>query len=130
MASQVYEAQKIAPLANDWVLQIKDDLEFCKIQLDEVEIINMKRTKFKALVNESIAKEGQKYLENLESAHSKSKGLRVQQKLHSYLQNQDLTLQRKQLQFRLRIFTYECRANFRNRHEKNTNTQDLSIDKP
>ena len=55
----------------------------------------MKRTKFKALVNESIAEEGQKYLENLKSAHSKSKGLRIQQKLQSYLQNQDLTLQKK-----------------------------------
>ena len=90
----------------------------------------MKRTKFKALVNESIAEEGQKYLENLKSTHSKSKGLRIQQKLQSYLQNQDLTLQRKQLLFRLRTFTYECRANFRNRHENDINTQDLSIDKP
>ena len=48
LVKQVYLAQKIAPFQNDWVLQIKDDLELCDIDLTESEIANMKKEKFKS----------------------------------------------------------------------------------
>ena len=120
LAKQVYEAQRVAPLPNDWVSQIEDDLQFCNIHLSETEIKMMKRTKFKALVSDRISEEGHKYLENLKASHSKSKGLSVQMKMQSYLRNQDISLQEKQLLFKFRTFTYECTENFKHMHENDT----------
>ena len=43
LVKQVFNAQKILPLKNDWILQIEDDLKFCDIQLSETEITCMKK---------------------------------------------------------------------------------------
>ena len=62
LARQVFDAQKLAPLKNDWICQIEDDLKCCDIYFTENEISQMKRTKFKSIVNEGIREAASKYL--------------------------------------------------------------------
>ena len=41
-----YTIQNIAPIKNDWCMQIKSDLELCNINLSEAEISTMKKEHF------------------------------------------------------------------------------------
>ena len=112
LARQVFDAQKLAPLKNDWICQIEDDLKCCDIYFTENEISQMKRTKFKSIVNEGVREAARKYLLESKESHSKSSSISNDLKLQQYLQCKELSLNEKQLLFRLRTYTYECKANF------------------
>ena len=112
LARQVFDAQKLALLKNDWICQIEDDLKCCDIYFTENEISQMKRTKFKSIVNEGIREAARKYLLESKESHSKSSSISNDLKLQQYLQCKELSLNEKQLLFRLRTYTYECKANF------------------
>ena len=121
LVKQVFNAQKILPLKNDWILQIEDDLMFCDIQLSETEITCMKKEKCKTVVKENIRTKAREYLLNLKSNHSKSKGLNEDYLLQPYLQSETLTLQEKQLLFQFRTYTYDVKSNFKNKYNNDLN---------
>ena len=75
LIKQVFKAQQISPVKNDWCLQIIEDLKLCNIDLTEHEISLMKKTTFKTLVNTKITAVAKNYLLGLKQKHSKSKNL-------------------------------------------------------
>ena len=119
LVKQVYSAQKIAPYKNDWILQIKDDLDMCNIELTETEIAKMKKEKFKVLVKNSVRELAKEHLLNIKNSHSKSRGLNENFVIQTYLQSKMLSLQEKQLLFQLRTYSYNCKANFKNKYKDN-----------
>ena len=54
LVHKVFQSQKIFAVKNDWVLQIRSDLEECKINLSEHEISKMSKYSFKKLIKENI----------------------------------------------------------------------------
>ena len=124
LIKQVFLAQSIAPLKNDWVNQIKDDLTALNIDFTESEMKNMKKEKFKLLIKEKVREHARNYLLDLKSKHSKSRGLSDKFEMQPYLKNKSLSLQEKQLLFRFRTFTYECKANFRNKFQSDLSCTD------
>ena len=113
LAKQLFQVQKLAPLKNDWIKQIEDDLRICDISLTEAEITVMKRANFKSLVNRSLREAVKKHLKSLKELHSKSKGLDEKLQVQPYLHSNEMSLQEKQLLFKLRTYTYDCKANFK-----------------
>ena len=75
LVRQVLETQQLAPVRNDWCLQIDEDLKLCDIQLTKEEISNMKKNKFKKLVSQQVTSIARDYLLTLKRKHSKSAGL-------------------------------------------------------
>ena len=116
LVKQVYLSQKLSPVKNDWCLQIKIDMEYCKIDLTEEEIKNMKKEKFKNLVNTNVREIGREYLLSLKSQHSKSSGLNDDFKCQKYLITEKLSVEEKQLLFSFRNRTYECKTNYKNKY--------------
>ena len=57
LVKQVFNAQKLAPLKDDWISQIEDDLRKYNIHLSENEIRNLKKDKFKEIVKTNIREE-------------------------------------------------------------------------
>ena len=119
LVKQVYSAQKIAPYKNDWILQIKDDLDMCNIELTETEIAKMKKEKFKVLVKNSVRELAKEHLLNIKNSHSKSRSLNENFVMQTYLQSKMLSLHEKQLLFQLRTYSYNCKANFKNKYKEN-----------
>ena len=70
LVKQVYEAQKLSPVKNDWSTQVEQDLKYCKIDFTEEEIKVMKKSKFKKIVQDSIKSIGTEYLLSLKAKHS------------------------------------------------------------
>ena len=112
LARKVFETQKRFPVKNDWVLQIKEDLLMCKIQLTENEIGCMKKEKFRKIVKTSIQQLSVEYLTKLIGKHSKSDNLQPQEKIQNYLVNENTTVAEKKLLFLLRSRMYPVKSNF------------------
>ena len=128
LAKKVLQAQKLSPSRNDWVHQIEDDLRMCDISLSEAEITNMKRAKFKSIVDKCIKEAIKKHLKSLKDSHSKSKSLDETLVSQQYLQSSELSLQEKQLLFKFRTYTYDCKANFRNQHQSDIKCKNCGSD--
>ena len=77
----------------------------------------MKRANFKSLVNRSLREAVKKHLKSLKELHSKSKGLDEKLQVQPYLHSNEMSLQEKQLLFKLRTYTYDCKANFKNKFQ-------------
>ena len=77
----------------------------------------MKRANFKSIVNRSLREAVKKHLKSLKELHSKSKGLDEKLQVQPYLHSNEMSLQEKQLLFKLRTYTYDCKANFKNKFQ-------------
>ena len=88
----------------------------------------MKKDKFKSLVNDSVNELGRKYLSDLKKKHSKSRGLKTNIVMQPYLKSDSLSLQEKQLLFKLRTYTFGCKANFRNKFRSNIQCNDCGLE--
>ena len=110
LVNQVFKAQTLSPVRNDWCLKVDEDLKYCNIGLSESEISSMKKNKFKTLVTEKIHEVAKLYLIKLKNKHSKSDGLSADGKVQDYLTSSKLTTEEKQLHLRTR--TFECKANY------------------
>ena len=108
LVKQVYNAQKLQPVKNDWYLQIQQDLKDFNINLSEDDIKSLKRERFEMLVEKSVKEEGEIYLSKLRMNHSKSKNLVGRFSLQDYLTCDQLNIQEKQLLFKFRTQTYDC----------------------
>ena len=100
------------PVKNDWCITVAKDLKSIDINLGEAEISDMKKSTFKKLVSEKIRESARIYLANLQSKHSKSKGLRFSNGMQPYLTTVELSTKEKQLLFSLRTNTFDCKSNF------------------
>ena len=117
LVKQVYNAQKMQPVKNDWYLQVQQGLKDFNINLSEEEIKSLKREKFKTIVKKSVKEQGEIYLSKSRSNHSKSKNLNNKFELQDYLVCHQLNIHEKQLLFKFRTQTYECKANYRRLYE-------------
>ena len=73
LVKRVFISQRISPCKNDWVLQIDDDMRYCKI---DDEIKKMKKYSFKKLINEKIRDVTNAYLLELRDDPSRSKSMK------------------------------------------------------
>ena len=93
--------------------------ESYNINLSDTEITKMKKEQFKSTVKQAIREQARKYLIDLKHSHSKSKYLSERFIMQLYLRSHELSLQEKQLLFKFRTYTYECKANFRDKFSSN-----------
>ena len=119
LVKQVFRAQQLSPVKNDWCLKIEEDLAYLDINLNESEICAMKKHKFKSYLNTKIQEAGHKYLLTLKNKHTKSDNLCVASQMESYLISNKLSLSEKQLLCKFRTLTYDCRANYKNQYGSN-----------
>ena len=116
LVHKVFQSQKIFAVKNDWVLQIRSDLEECKINLSEYEISKMSKYSFKKLIKENIRIIAANYLISLKQKHSKSENLNYSKEMQVYLRNESLKIKDKKLLFRLRNRLVDVKTNFRNKY--------------
>ena len=88
------------------------------IELSELEILQMKKSTFKRVIDSKIREASRKYLTQLRNKHSKSSGLQTY-KLQAYLTTNELSTDEKQLLFQLRTRTFNCKANYKNQYGDN-----------
>ena len=112
LVKQFLKTQQLSPVRNDWCNTILNDLNFLEINLEEKEIAQMKKNKFKALVIEKIRHASNSFLYDQVQKHSKSTKLKASSGIQKYLTSQILTIKEKQVLFSLRTRTFNCKANF------------------
>ena len=116
LVRKVFDSQKLFPVKNDWVLQIKEDLVKCKIELTDDEIGGMRKEKFRKIVNKSIHQLSEEYLTKLVEKHSKTENLYPSENMQNYLINVNTTVEEKKLLFLLRSRMYSVKNNFQQGH--------------
>ena len=112
LARRVFETQKKFPTKNDWVLQVREDLEMCQLELTDEEIGDMKKEKFKKIVNKKIHELSTNYLLKLVEKHSKTENLLPSDSIQNYLTDVNTTVKEKKLLFLLRSRMYSVKMNF------------------
>ena len=100
-------------MKNDWVIQLKDDLEQCQITLTEDEIKNMKKEKFKKFVKEKIRNLSNAYLLDLQQSHSKSGNILITENIKHYLISKKLSLEQKRMLFLFRNQMCDVKTNYK-----------------
>ena len=114
LAKQVFKIQKKFPVKDDWVTQVKLDLDELGIQLAEEKIKEMKYEAFKKMVKTKLEENFFNYLLSLKSNHTKTENL-VSYKLQEYLKSENLTFKQKQLLFSLRTRSISVKRNDKNK---------------
>ena len=116
LVKRVFNAQKSFPVKNDWIGQVKDDLQICGIELSESEIANMKKISFKKLVNEKVQHLSSSFLISLKNKHSKSENLKISEFMQPYLKNDNLSIEEKKLMFRIKNRLIDVKVNFKKKY--------------
>ena len=111
-----YDAQKLKPSKNDWVVFVEKDKEDLKIKLNDEEIRKYTKNKFKKYLEERIKIEVFKYLMNKKEKHSKTNDLNYDTlKVQNYMKtDNNLTNDEKYFLFKLRTRMTNVKANFKN----------------
>ena len=107
-------AQFMNPVKNDLATTFTKDMETCGITLTMNEIANMKKSKFRKIVQCQIRELAKDYLINLKSKHSKLD--RIGDTYGKYLFSSNITTEEKQVLFRFRTRMVEVKSNFKNQH--------------
>ena len=128
LAKQVFKIQKKFPVKDDWVTQVKLDLDELGIQLAEEEIKAMKYEAFKKIVKTKLEENFFDYLLSLKSNHTKTENL-VSYKLQEYLTSENLTFKQKQLLFSLRTRSINVKRNYKNKYRHSNMFCSLCDDK-
>ena len=119
LAKSVFLAQQKFTVKNDWVIQLKDDLEQCQITLTEDEIKNMKKEKFKKFVKEKIRNLSNAYLLDLQQSHSKSGNILITENIKHYLISEELSLEQKRMLFLFRNQMCDVKTNYKTFYKSN-----------
>ena len=114
LIKKVFMTQRLLPCKNDWVTQLKSDLNECNITLSEEQIKSMKKEQFKNLVKKQIRSISKLFLISLREKHSKSENLLVTDSMKEYLNTEKLTTEEKKLLFAMKTRTVNVKTNFRN----------------
>ena len=112
LVSKVYQAQKIFPIKDDFVNQVKEDMEDIGLDLEENTIKNMKKAKFKSLVKGKIREASHSYLVQKQEGCSKLKNLPLSYDIKEYLTTNRLSTSEKQLLFKLRTHMIQVKGNY------------------
>ena len=110
--SKVYQAQKIFPIKDDFVNQVKEDMEDIGLDLEENTIKNMKKAKFKSLVKGKIREASHSYLVQKQEGCSKLMNLPLSYNIKEYLTTNRLSTSEKQLLFKLRTHMIQVKGNY------------------
>ena len=97
LVSKVYQAQKLFPTKDDFVNQVKEDMDDIELDLDEDTIKNMKKAKFKDLVKDKIREAAHSYLVMKYEGCLKLKNLPISYNIKEYLTTSRLSTSEKQL---------------------------------
>ena len=119
---KIYEAQKRAPVKDDWVELVEQDLRDLEINMENLK--SVKKHKFKKIVREKILQKSFLYLKGISDNQSKLsfisyKKLRTQ----NYLISTKFTNKEKELLIKLRTRMLDVKDNFKQKYEN-----DLSWD--
>ena len=114
LVRQVFNVQRLMPTKGDWWPQAEKDILFLNLNLSIEEISEMKKMKFKKLVNTAIRDVAKEYLFGLKSKHTKLSNMKNEFRMQTYLTSEKLSTEEKQLLFRLRTRTFDCRSNYKN----------------
>ena len=111
-----YDAQKLKPSKNDWVVSVENDKKELEIELKDEEIKKFSKHKFKKYLEERIKKETYKYLIKKKEKHSKTNDLSYDKlEVQNYLKtDNNLTNDEKYFLFKLRTRMANVKANFKN----------------
>ena len=116
LAKQVFQIQNKFSVKDDWVKQVKEDLDELEIQLSEGEISKMKYEAFKKVVKTKLNVKFFDYLLSLKSSHTKTQNL-SSYKLQEYLESENLTYKQKQLLFSLRTRSINVKTNYKSKYK-------------
>ena len=109
LLSKVYHIQKLWPAPKDWSIQVENDKKEYEINLQDDDIANMSKSKFKDLVEKSVNKKA--FEELIESNKSKvenliktnvfrmNKSMKIQ--MQQYLTTNELTTDSKKILFKM-----------------------------
>ena len=116
LVRKVFNSQTRFPVKNDWVVQLRQDLEECNIKLSDEEIKQMKKEQFKNLVLREIRRLAKEYL--ISQRKSKTENLMHTGNMKEYLTTQQMTTGEKQLLFAIKTKCVDVKTNFKNQFSK------------
>ena len=114
LVKKVYEAQKLFPTKDDFFNQIKEDCDDIGLGWNENTIKNMKKNKFKVLVQNKVRNAAHTYLIEKKEKLSKLDNLSSDYTFKDYLGCHGLSITEKQLLFKLRTRMIDVKANYPN----------------
>ena len=120
MIFKVYSAQKLSPVAGDWVNLLEADKTLFNIKLSDMEIASISKQKFTNFVKKKAGELTVQYLQKLKRKNSKSEHLDVSDmKTSEYLLDGRFSNQERELLFSLRSKTVLVKENFKNAYQNN-----------
>ena len=115
---QVYSAQRLKPVRQDWVLMIDEEKRKYDINLHDEEVQCLSKSKFRNIVNKSVNKFAFKSL--LTKARSQTKCLKIVEqlnevsiKIQKYLLSDEMTREEQNLCFILRCHSFLVKSNYK-----------------
>jgi hypothetical protein len=112
---RVFESQCNSSHQGDWVKQVDKDRENIELDLENVEISKMSKTKFKTIVHKKVTNLALSELNQLKDKHSKSAYLASNSfEIAPYLNDSRFSRRETQVLFSLRSQTLDVRMNFGN----------------
>ena len=123
---RIYSAQKLSPVAGDWVQQLEKDKQQFNIDLSDSELSCLSQQKFKNYVQKKSIELTISYLVKLQKKNSKSKKLDMRDmNISPYLKDSRFSKTERELLFRLRSKTIWVKENFANAYLHNNMLCDL-----
>ena len=118
LVKKVFDIQKEHSVKEDWIEQIKDDLNSLDIEMKEEEIKVMKKETFKNIVKKKLKEKALDFLLTKKAKHSKTENLNSY-KFQQYLSSGQLTTNEKKLLFSLRTRSVDVKRNYRGKYRFN-----------
>ena len=121
---KVYIAQSLKPIRHDWWKALKCDQKHYNINLSDDQISAMSKGAFKQYIEERIYKKASeeilqsrkaKIRKIIESVKCDKKGKILS---HNYLKTNKLTPSQKQTLFKLRVFNFQTKSNYKSQYEE------------
>ena len=86
MIPKIYEAQKIKPSSGDFINLVKNDFETIGLEMNELEIKQISKQKFKKMIKSKVRDAAFSYLKSLQMSHSKMKDIQYEKfEMSNYL---------------------------------------------
>ena len=114
---KIYEAQKLSNNIGDWIRLVEADKDELEIDMNDDEIQNLSKEKFKDYVTKKAKIQQLHFLKTLKKKHTKSEFLDCTElKTAEYLKAPVFNTKQKQLLFKLRSRTLDVKSNFPGHH--------------
>ena len=106
LTKQIYTAQKIEPIKGDWAQNVCDDIQKVDLDMDEGQIVKMKRSAFKNIVRRKVKSAAFSSLKVTQSSHLKIKKIiYTSLNTQTYLNSQELSFEESSTLFNIRANT-------------------------